>query len=360
MSNRINKFLSVFVALIIVASTSLVAALPVSADEGVGFSVNPAIPANQIDKNISYFYLQMQPKEKQVIQVEVSNTSSKPIVVEVEANSGLTNSAGNIEYKAMENRDESMIHAFSDIAKVDKESLEIPPNSSVTSSVTIEMPDEEYDGKIIGGLVFTKVPEDEPAEGITITNVYSYVIGVVLQENNTVIEPDFELVEVVPDIVNYRTTLVHRIRNPKNELADDMKMDIKVFYENETEPKWEKNADYLRMAPNTTMDYAFYLEGVELDPGDYTSKVHIECNDEDWDFEYTFNIKAEKAKEINEENLAKPEKPERVIPTWMIVVIIVLGILLIALIILLIVMLRRNKDNNNQQNQINSDTNDKQ
>lgn len=340
------RLASILVATLLLV-VSFMPALSVGA-EGVGYSVSPVFPENQITTGLGYYELLMEPGQTQELTVHVTNTTDKEIIVTAEANPGLTNGNGSIEYKPLENRDESMKHPFSELATLNEDTLVIPPNSTVPSVMTITMPEEEIDGMIIGAFVFTKVPEDKGEEqGMSITNVYSYVIGVVLKENDTKIEPDFEFQKVTPDLVDFRTSLVHTIVNPKPIIADDMTMRIEIYKKGGTTPTWTEEKDYLRMAPNTKMAYNMSLEGEKLDPGEYTSKLTLTCEGKEWNLEQDFTIEANKADEINKNAISTLPKEESGIPIWAIIIIAIMVLLVILLIVVVIVLLRRKDENGN-------------
>ena len=73
---------------------------------------------------------------------------------------------------------------FSKIAKVKKET-KIPAKSTITLDVNVEMPNESFDGVILGGLYFKEKENDKEkksAKEVQIENKYAYAIGVVLRK----------------------------------------------------------------------------------------------------------------------------------------------------------------------------------
>lgn len=341
---------------IIIVLASILPIIPVSAaDMGTGFKVNPNIPDNQT-ANKGYFDLRMKPGATQEISVDITNTSDVPIEVTIEAYPGITNSSGTIEYTEITEHDESMKYPFNEIAVVSEPVITIPAQTTFTSTTTIKMPDEEYDGMILGGLVFTKVPEDEEGGGsISLTNVYSYVIGVVLTENDNIVEADIDYVDVYPELAYSQSVIMHKIRNPYPAIADNLSLDIKIYPKGDESPRWTHTRDYFRLAPNTTMEYIQFLEidDPDIQPGIYTSKVVITQSDtgKTWEFEKEFEVAKNKADDINKESITKefaPQQQKQGIPTWAIILTIGIGILIVLLIIMLIIMIKnKNKDKTN-------------
>ncbi len=128
------------------------------------FAVTAVIPENQVDKNQTYFDLKMEPGQKQTLQVQMKNDTDKEVVVETHANAAITNSNGITDYSVIDPQlDSTLKIPFSKIAKVQKET-KIPAKSTVTLDVNIEMPNESFDGVILGGLYF-KEKENEKEKG---------------------------------------------------------------------------------------------------------------------------------------------------------------------------------------------------
>ena len=66
---------------------------------------------------------------------------------------------------------------------------------------------------ILGGLHFEKVnQEDESSQAVQIQNKYAYLIGIQLSENDHEVNPDLQLKNITPQLVNYRTAVVANIK----------------------------------------------------------------------------------------------------------------------------------------------------
>lgn len=59
-------------------------------DAAVSFSISAIIPDNQIDKDLSYFDLLMEPEKEQTIQVVISNSSDETIIAKTQINAATT------------------------------------------------------------------------------------------------------------------------------------------------------------------------------------------------------------------------------------------------------------------------------
>lgn len=198
------------------------------------FAVNAVIPENQVDKNQTYFDLKMEPGQKQTLQVQMKNDTDKEVVVETHANTAITNSNGITDYSVIDPQlDSTLKIPFSKIAKVQKET-KIPAKSTITLDVNVEMPNESFDGVILGGLYFKEKENDKEkksAKEVQIENKYAYAIGVVLRETDAQVKPDMKLNEVKPGQVNARNVVTANLQNIKPAMLKNLSVDAKVYTE---------------------------------------------------------------------------------------------------------------------------------
>ena len=189
MKRRMTLFVSLFFLLL--------SYFPISgyAEEGdVEFSVKAVIPDNQIDTKKSYFNLRMQPKQKQEIETIVYNDSDEEITINISVHNATTNQNGLIVYEQDAKIDPSLKIPLNTIVTVGNQKITIPAYRSKTITATIGMPDDEFDGTILGGLHFEKEnEEDESSQSVNIQNKYDYVIGVQLSENDHEVYPDHSI-----------------------------------------------------------------------------------------------------------------------------------------------------------------------
>ncbi|EUJ29116.1 DUF916 domain-containing protein [Listeria cornellensis] len=188
---RPNKIIITILLLI------MISLIPVRTEASeLGFSVQAILPDNQIDPLHTYFDLMMKPNQKQAIQVAITNDKEEDIQVQVYVNTAMTNKNGIIQYSETAPKlDSSLKTPFKSIAKTEN-IVTVPSKSTKNISVDIQMPQEKYDGIILGGLYFMEKKADKATgskDNIQITNRYSYTIGVVLRESDTEVLPDLNL-----------------------------------------------------------------------------------------------------------------------------------------------------------------------
>lgn len=330
------------------------------ASANIGFYVQAQIPENQVDKNLSYFDLRVQPGQTQTLSIEIVNESNEEITVNLDAISASTNQNGVIDYKTPGVRDETLKTPFSKIATLGQNSVKVPAKGSTMATFTVEMPTESYDGVILGGIILTKQSASSQAQpasengagssGATIQNVYSYVVGVKLTETNTEVPPDFELIEVKAATVNYDAVVAHYIRNKEASIVKGMALDVLVTRADNGQKVAEIHKTDVDMAPNSVMQLAVGLikgedgQMPELEPGEYTSEVAVEYGGKTWNFSQTFRVGREEADTINENTIPDTAPAANfALPWWLVLIIVILLVLVIFLIILLLIVFKRKK-----------------
>lgn len=268
----------------------------------VGFTVKAVIPQNQIDSSVTYFDLFMKPEKKQTLKVYVYNQADQDIYIQASAISASTSSNGIIDYKTPDILNETLLHPFAQLAEIEHPRLLIKANQHAIVYVDVTMPEEPYDGVVLGSIVITKeleeplntsqpTPDPTPTpaaqNGAAITNQYSYIIGVKLTMTDTPVSPDFELLQVVPQLVYYRPAITHSILNNQPLIIKGMKMELAITNSdtNEIVLQTDKIID---MAPNSVIDFPARLERGSLPSGNYISHVTLTLDDKEWLFEKAF------------------------------------------------------------------------
>ncbi|MBF2361878.1 DUF916 and DUF3324 domain-containing protein [Listeria marthii] len=292
---------------IIFACTLVILCFPgqqVDATENSSFSVKAILPDNQAS-SVTYFDLQMKPKQKQTLKVEITNHSKKEITVNCVANTAITNEMGYVDYSIPNTKpDKTLKYPFADIAKESASEVTLEPNETKTWTVTIQMPAENYDGIILGGLHFKeKKAEDKEKDAdkndVQIKNEYAYVIGVKLTEKTTVVKPELELNQIKPATRNYRNVVEMNLQNTKATLVGGLAVDAKIYKQGSEEVLHEAKRTDLSMAPNSNFNYSVDWENQELKPGKYKLHLIARNADDKWEWTEEFTITSDEAKKAN-------------------------------------------------------------
>lgn len=310
------------------------------------FSVQAVLPENQVDSSQAYFDLRMKPGQSQDLMVEMRNDTSKEVTVEVKPNTAITNQNGIVEYNDTKTqRDSSLMTAFKDITTTEKE-VTVPAKSQKQVKIHIQMPEEKYNGVILGGIYFSEKDQEKDrkatSKGSQIVNKYAYVIGVKLMETDTIVQPELRLNAVQAKQINYRNVITANIQNYEPAILKDLKIEGKVYKKGGSELLYSEVKEDLRMAPNSNFDFAMSLNNKPFKPGKYTFKGVGKSGDKEWKFEKDFDIKGEESRQYNKQAVSL-EKDN----TW---VYILIGIV-VVFILLIIILILLNKLKNNKETQ---------
>jgi|SRR5690625_1390528 len=341
MTSMLRK--AIFSFLIIIITIGLIFPLTgLAQDDHVGYSVQAHLPDNQLNDRHTYFDLKMEPEQKQQLSVVIYNNEKEDITVRTAVHNASTNSNGLVVYEEREELDPSLEVPLTDILTLEEDEVVVPAGKSKTVTGDLEMPEEEYDGIILGGFHFEKVmDEEESAEGVNLENKYSYVIGVQLTENDNEVLPELHLNSIKPELVNHRTAVVAALQNSAPILVEDLTISAKVFKKGEKEPLKEKKQEQINMAPNSTMNFTIDWENKALDPGDYILKMKATDQSETWEWEESFVIEKDDATALNKDAV---ELDDDKVNKWIVAGIVIL-IIIIAALLFYIWKLKRQQDN---------------
>lgn len=309
-------------------------------DGRVGYSVQAILPENQRDAKVSYFDLRVEPGQQQDLEVEIFNHEDSELTVEVKPTVSSTNRNGLVVYEEQEEMDESLTYPLTELIEMESNIIDVPAGESKVVTVQLSAPEESFDGVILGGLHFEKVPEEEAessGEGVSIENRYAYVIGLQLSQNDEPVKPELHLKSIEPSLVNYRTAVVAQIQNPQPLLMGGVEIKAHVYEAEGTEPIKESEMKEVSFAPNSTMDYVISWENQRLEPGEYRLEMTAVDGDETWEWNEPFTI-TEEASLLSEEAVELEKASFG--PT---ILFIVIGILIIIILFLVFKLLKKER-----------------
>ncbi|WP_048626978.1 DUF916 and DUF3324 domain-containing protein [Listeria ivanovii] len=300
------------------------------ASEHNSFSVKAILPKNQAS-GVTYFDLQMSPKQKQTIKVQLTSQIDKEITIECLTNTAVTNDMGYADYSIPNKKtDKTLKSPFAEMVKKSADEVTLKPKETKDWTVTIQMPEDKYNGIILGGLHFKEKKEADKEKkseekNVQIKNEYAYVIGVKLTETPTVIKPELALNGIKPTTKNYRNVVELNLQNTKATLVGGLSVDAKIYIKGNKKVLHESKRTDLSMAPNSNFDYSVDWENQKLKPGKYQLHLVAKTADDKWEWTKDFTISSDEAKKANNTALGLEEDY-----TWM---YITGGILLLLLVI---------------------------
>ncbi len=298
---RVSFIVKIVTICLVIAVTSCSA---FAKTETIDFSAKALLPDNQKNQGKSYFDLRMKPGQNQTIEVRVSNHSLKSMKIKIECNTAFTGSNGLIDYSENTKRDESMFIDISDIVKLEKNHIVIPASSSVNVPLHIRMPDESYNGILLGGVRISQVEDEQKLpdpKSIAIRNEYVYVIGLKLSQTNVVLKPELHLKYAKPILTNGHTAIAVNIQNAAAIDAQNIKLTVKIYKQGSDTPIRTVEKINISMAPNSNFDFPVEWQDQAIKPGKYRVDVMAESPDVHWEEEAYFEVSKEEASQVNEE-----------------------------------------------------------
>ncbi|MGG5359181.1 hypothetical protein IGI57_000124 [Enterococcus sp. DIV0213j] len=358
------KLIKKIVGLVVLVLGMCMINVPFAQASEFNFAVTPIIPSTQLDLEKTYFDLKLDPGQEEKLEVLLRNDTDKKVEIDVSVNSATTNSNVIVEYGENEiEKDESLEFDLKDYVEY-PEALTLQPNSERIIEFKAKMPKEKFDGVLAGGITFKEIKKeqeknDEKEQGLSIKNEYSYVVALLMRQNENEVAPDLKLKKVEPGQINARNVILSTIQNDKKTYINQVAVQAKITKKGDSEVLYKEDKEGLQIAPNSNFSFPISLKGAALEPGDYHLSMTVYGNKEDegefvkekgtealrfknqWKFEQDFTIDGETAKELNEKDVSLKKDN-----TWL---YILAGSLLLLLVVLLIIWLVWRKKKNEEE-----------
>lgn len=337
-----KHWVSIFLSVMVIGLFFLQAVPSYSAAENpagaTGFTYSITFPDNQVDKELGYYQLKMTPGQHQKLTIALSNPSDEKVTIDVKVNGAKTNQNGVIEYgESTIKNDPSLKFDFTELVKA-PESVDLAPGETKNLELTIDMPETSYDGVIAGGVQLMRAGQTNAATdggGSKIINQYAYVIGMVLQETETKIDPDLTLNNVKAGQSNYRNAIFVNFSNVMAAYLNNMTVEVQITEKGKETVLYERKQTAMRMAPNSFIDFPVSMNGERMVPGDYEADILVTSGKKKWTWKKEFKITDEDANKFNERDVGLVQEKGL---DWKLILLIVAAFLI--LIILLFILLR--------------------
>lgn len=335
------KWRSVFLAVICIF---LVPVTGLAQEDALSFHVQPEFPTSQLEDSTSYFDLNLNPGEKETLVLVLQNDKEEPIKVKVTPHTAYTNVNGVVEYgKDAEVPDPTLIHSLDSLID-SPEVIELAGKETKKVELTLTMPKESFEGIIAGGLRIEEVKEEEEqtdeGEGVAIKNEFSYVIGVVVSNTRSNVQPELDLLDVFASQLNYRNVFSATIQNFTPTFVNRLEVEAEVRLEGQDEILYTANQEQLQMAPNSHFEFPISLNGDRFVSGNYEVTMTARSGENEWTWKKKFTIEAEEARTLNRSDVTL----ESEINWWMIVAIVFILLLFGAIVYLLYQKKKREKE----------------
>lgn len=314
------------------------------ANEDTGnFNYKVIRPENQ-NGYANYFDLNMNPNQNQTVQIELTNITDKDLEIGISLNGAKTNSNGVLEFGPSKlEKDASLKYEFKDIVK-GPEKVNIPPKGTVPLNLDIAMPAESYDGIITGGVQMQVIPSEETKKKEEkeqqIVNRYAFVVGIVLRETDTPVQPEVKFNKFYAGLTNYRNAVYANFSNVESEFLNNMSIDLQVTKKGSDEVLYDTTKTDMRMAPNSMINFPVEMNGERMEAGDYTGHILVKSNDKKWEWSDDFTITQKEADKYNAQDVTLVQ--ERGVD-WKLIALIVGGVFIVAIIVFVIIRVVKKK-----------------
>lgn len=326
------------------------------------FAVQARLPDNQINKDVSYFDIKMNPGVQQTLKLDLRNDTDRPVTVDVAIASATTNLNGVVEYSPNDLKAAPSLKCDLSKQVTAPPQVTIPAKGTSELDLQAQMPTASFEGVMAGGVTLKEhkatAKDNSEGKGVAIKNEFSYVVGLVMRQNEKIVAPDLTLSKVTPTQVNARNVIMADMENPTATFINKVAVDGTVTKKDSSKVLYKINKDNLQIAPNTLFDFPIPLSGKALQPGTYTAHLDVYGNLSDrgielrkmgdktqkylnhWHFTKEFTVKAAVAKDLNKKDVSiKSDTSQR----WLYILLAIVALLLLLVLLLLVLILKRKK-----------------
>lgn len=261
--------------------------------DGAGFTVKAILPDNQANSDVSYFDLNVEPGQKQELQIQVSNLEQKEKTLKVQPNTAFTNSNGVIEYsKANLKKDSSAQYTFRELMSK-TQTVKLAAGATQTLTFELTVPKNGFRGSVLGGFYVTPV-EDKAATkdssgGMQINNKFAMLVGAHLHGKGTAM-PVLKLNKVKPTLDNKQPVVLANLQNTEPVAFGGLTVDAKITKKGDSKVLYQRKKDKMQMAPNSNFDYAINIDEQGFKTGTYTLKMTAKAAGKTWNFTRDFKV----------------------------------------------------------------------
>lgn len=300
----------------------------------IGFTVEPIIPDNQIDKDATYYHLAVEPNKEQEISVKIKSMMSEPVTVDLGVTNAVTSNSGIIDY-GQENPvlDESLKVPLTTMVSIpkDEEHVTVKNFEEKIVKIKIHPPKEEFSGIKLGALTFMKAEDTKNKKRAGISNRYGYKVGLILSEDRTTYNEgaDLKLKKISPGLDNGMKVININFQNPEPKILSKLKIEAKMTKKGSKEVLKERELTDRSLAPNSNFNFGIPWGMDPITPGDYTMHVVAQSGDRKWKWDEDFVIDSAEANKVNKKSVNKFTITKKML--ILIIVVLILNAILLVL-----------------------------
>ena len=265
--------------------TSTFGLMVYGAEETTSFSVRAVLPENQRDSTQTFFDLQMEAGQEQTIEVEISNFSTQTIRIRTGIYTAITNHHGQIVYRYRPEEADDSLRFFLEEIVIAEEIVEIPARTIHRLPLQIQMPAEDINGMLAGGLLFQEVTEEDRAQVGEVSVIISYVIALLLHQGMPS-APEILLREVSTNLLGEQMGIHASLQNIHPAFANQLTVYTQVTHPETGATILTEERDGMQMAPHSNFDFSVYASASLFQRGEeYRIDYTISSGGLSWEFQ---------------------------------------------------------------------------
>lgn len=318
----LKKFFIIFITIMCFMSTEV----SYADESSFGFS-SKLLPIEQkVDDSVSDYKLKVSPNEEITLPVKIKNETDNPMNILAEVKNSHTNSDGSLNYTSDENNLNSHI-SLKNIVKY-KEMLKLEANEEKIINIKFKVPNEKFNGIILGGLNLKKIDLDNK---MMIKNSFSYSYPILLVEDENATPAKLEFGDIHPELLSGKNTIKITLNNINNNLLNEASYSVAIKKKGTKKIIFKDRIKNVEFAPNAAFEHFVFMDKENYVSGDYTACVTVKSPYGDWNWNKDFYISKKKASELNRKSVNVGNRYKIPIPMWIVVILMFMCILVLLI-----------------------------
>lgn len=305
------------------------------ADHSAGFSVRPILSENQVNSEVGYFDLNLEPGESQTLSLELRNMSDEEINLSISVHTAFTNVSGVVEYGSDADVPNDTLPFFlADYIEGDGK-ITLSEGETKQVDLLLTLPeDKPFEGVLAAGIRVEEIKDGEhlSEESMAIENTLSYVMGLVVSNKREQLSPELDLLAVYADQLNFRNVFSAQIQNQSGAFVNQLEVIASIYNEDQTERLYSTEASGMQMAPHSNFAFPIPLNGESFVSGTYVLHLQANSGELEWEWTRSFVVDDQTSKTFNRQDITIPSQTNY----WLLV-----SIFLVILLILVILIRKR-------------------
>ncbi|WP_407350018.1 DUF916 domain-containing protein [Lactococcus garvieae] len=260
-----------------------------------GYSVSPIPSEHQTEGANDYFDIRWTPSAQEEFGLVISNKSDKDQTYEIQVNKARTNKNGIIDYSDSTPEVQGVKYKLTEMVEIPKEVI-VPAGSKKTVTGTLTLPNEEFNGILMGGVHVSEKIEMKGSKSVS--NTVAYNIPFVVRGNiDTRPKPDLELKKVSLEKYSSKQSSLDVLLSNKNaNLLKESEFHAEIKDVNGK--TITKSSSKLDLTPETIFIYPVKLPE-QMRAGTYSLIISIEHGKDYWEFKKEFTVSSSESQEIS-------------------------------------------------------------